>query len=66
VLVPVVFAFDNTETDHRFVYLAESLVVPLVLAAIGDGFVIDYLKRSVQNIQAGLVGEGGGGFLLAG
>jgi len=42
VLMPVVLSVYDPEADHRFIYLAESLVVPLKLARVRKSFFIDY------------------------
>jgi hypothetical protein len=43
VLMPVVLALYDPEADHRVIYLAESLVVPLIFARVRKGLFIDYL-----------------------
>ncbi len=55
VLVPVIFALNHGQSDDRIVHLAKRLVVPLIRAGIGQFLHIDQFKRSVQNVEKGLV-----------
>ncbi len=55
VLVPVVFALNNTETNHGTIHLAERLVVPLVGAGIRQGPFIDQFERLKRDVQPGFV-----------
>jgi len=50
VLVPVIFALDDTEPDDCIVHLAERLVPPFFRALIGELAHIDDLKRFMQDI----------------
>ena len=54
VFVPVVFAFNHSQADHRFVHLAERLVEPLVWVRIGDGFFVDDARKYGTNMVAGV------------
>lgn len=51
VLVPMVFAFHHCQPHNRVVHLAKRLVVPLVLALVGQGFFVDQLQRLVQDVE---------------
>src|SRR5512143_252160 len=58
VLVPMVLALDDTETDNGVVDLAESLVVPRDAAGLDQGGDIDIHEWPVLDIQASVVGKG--------
>src|SRR5437667_10443701 len=53
--VPMIFALNHRQPNNRIVHLAKRLVVPRVRAGIGEFLHIDWLKRSVQNVQVSLV-----------
>ena len=57
VLVPVIFALDDTEPYYGIVHLAERLVVPLELASFRERLGVDPFERWEKNIQAGFVGK---------
>ena len=50
VFVPVIFTFDNSETNDRVVHLAQRLVPPLVGDTVDQLLNINQLKRPVQNV----------------
>jgi hypothetical protein len=56
-LVPMILALDHTESHDRFVYLAEGLVVPAISARIDQAGNVDDLKRTVQDVESGVVGK---------
>jgi hypothetical protein len=56
VLVPMVLTLDHTDPDNRCVDLAKRLIEPRHLR-IRERFLIDDLKRPMQNIQSSIVGE---------
>ena len=56
-LVPVIFAFDNSQTHDGIVHFAKRLVPPLVGALIDQLLDVNDFKRPVQNIEIGLVRE---------
>jgi hypothetical protein len=60
VLVPVVLTLDDAHADDGAVDLAERLIEPFVLAALGHRFDVDELEWAVQDVEAGFVREGGG------
>lgn len=51
VLVPMVLALQDSQTDHRIVYLAKGLVVPLIGAFFDQGSDIDQLQGLVKDIH---------------
>ena len=55
VFVPVILPLHYRHPDDRIVHLAQRLVVPFVLAGIGQLLHIDQFKRSVQNVEVSLV-----------
>ncbi len=55
VLVPVIFALNNTEANYGTIDLAESLVVPPVATGIGQRLFIDQLQRLKRDVQPGFV-----------
>jgi len=57
VLVPVVFAFDDSQAHNGIVHFTQRLVKPLVCAGIGDSLFVDDLQRGEENVQPGFVGE---------
>src|SRR5438270_4083964 len=57
VFVPVIHAFDDSNSYHRSVHLAERLVVPLMRSCVGKRFFVDQLQRLMQNIQSSVVGK---------
>jgi len=54
-LVPVVLALHDSQTDYRVVYPAERLVVPLVCAGTDERRQIDYCERRELDIEIGSV-----------
>src|ERR1035438_4709751 len=61
VFVPMIFALHNPYAHNRVVHLAKRLVEPLVVARVFDGVNVDDLQRSMQEVEAGFIGEGGCG-----
>ena len=59
VLVPVVFALDDSNADYGVVDLAEGLVEPLVVLCVGDADVDDF-ERAVKDVEASFVRESAG------
>src|SRR6266699_5033680 len=59
VLVPMIFALYDAEPHHRILYLAESLVIPAILARVGESLFVNHLQRFVQDVQARFIGERG-------
>lgn len=56
-LVPMVLAFDDAESNDGIVHANERLVVPRVPDGIDDGIQRDLLERRAQNIEMCLVRE---------
>jgi hypothetical protein len=57
VLMPMIFAVDNSEPDDRLVHFAQRLVVPLIAARIDERRDVNHFQRAVQNIEPGVVRE---------
>jgi hypothetical protein len=55
VLVPVILALHDSETNHRVIHLTERLVVPLVRACIRERLLVDNFEGFVIDVQAGVV-----------
>lgn len=55
VFVPVILALHYCHPDDRIVHSAKRLIVPFVLAGIGQFLHIDQFQRSVQNVEVSLV-----------
>jgi hypothetical protein len=64
VLVPVIFALDDSQANDRFVDAAEGLVVPGKLALIDERSDVDYFEGRMKNVEAGFVEVGGCGHEL--
>ena len=56
-LVPVVFALHNTETNDRAVHPAEGLVIPLVLTRVGERPFVNYFQGLMKNVESSLIWE---------
>jgi hypothetical protein len=51
-LVPMILALNDAETNDRVVHLAQCLVEPSVLTSIADCLYIDPFERTIFNVQA--------------
>ena len=63
-LMPVILALNDSETNDRFVDAAQSLVVPGEFAVSDERPDVDHLERVVQDVEAGFVGKRGCGHEL--
>ncbi len=50
VFVPMIFALHDGQPDDSVIHFTKRLVVPFVVAGIGEFLHIDQFKRSVQNV----------------
>ena len=57
VLVPVIFAFDDAESNDGVIHPCECLVVPRVTDRIDDRIERDRLQRATEDIEMGFVWE---------
>jgi hypothetical protein len=57
VLVPVVFAFDNSNPDYGVVDFAESLVEPLVFYSVDYRLDVDELEWWKLDVESSVVGK---------
>src|SRR6266404_4873305 len=57
VLVPVIFAFDDSEAHNGVIHSTQRLVPPFVGAVVHELLHVDQLQRPVQNVQVRLVGK---------
>jgi hypothetical protein len=60
----MILAVDNAEPHHRFVHLAERLVIPAIGAGIDQAADVDHLERAMQDVEVGVVRESGGRFVI--
>ena len=60
VLVPMIFAMNDSEPDDRLVHFAQRLVVPFIRAGIDECGNVDRFERLAKNVEARVVGEPGG------
>jgi|tagenome__1003787_1003787.scaffolds.fasta_scaffold20647056_1 hypothetical protein len=51
VLVPVIFAFDHSESHYGSIHLTKRLVVPLVRSRIRECLLVDQLQRFCSTLR---------------
>jgi len=49
-LVPVILAVHDAETDHGVVHPAEGLVIPRILAGLHERRNVDWFQRSEEHV----------------
>src|SRR5581483_2673477 len=60
VMMPVILALHDTQTDYRAIYLTQRLVVPAIRACTHQRRDVDPLELGIQDVQERRIGKGFG------